>query len=137
MLYSEAFASVVRKYLNIELSKDWIGRLYGIINPTIDITGHFDVSNMIIEIDGDNTNNNQQISNWVYKQLNMMSSLFHLDNLYNNISMDLKHVGPVNGDNYLIVFDITARREMAIAFRKWFIHTLVYIVIALIILLAI
>ena len=32
-LYSEEFIHVIKRYLLIELNKDWIGRLYGIINP--------------------------------------------------------------------------------------------------------
>ena len=36
-LYSDEFKAVIKRYLYITLSKDWIGRLYGIINPNIDI----------------------------------------------------------------------------------------------------
>ena len=38
-LYSEAFSKVLLRYLNKDFKKDWIGRLYAIINPNIDING--------------------------------------------------------------------------------------------------
>ena len=43
--------NICKKYLKCDINKDWLGRLYGIINPMIDINGKIDVSSMIIEID--------------------------------------------------------------------------------------
>ena len=97
------------------------------------------MSNMIFEIDGKNTNNNEYVTTWIYKQLNMISTLFKgsVDKLYNYISFDFKHVGPINGDNYLLVFDITSRKEMVMKLKSFIIHFLIYIIIALIIFLII
>ena len=50
-LYSDEFKLVLKRYLHINIKKDWIGRLYGVINPNIDINGNFDINNVIIEID--------------------------------------------------------------------------------------
>ena len=65
-LYSAEFKAVIKRYLYITLSKDWMGRLYGVINPNIDINGKFDFNNTILEIDGENTNNNDYVRHWVY-----------------------------------------------------------------------
>lgn len=136
-LYSDAFSLVLLRYLNLEVKKDWIGRLYGIINPNIDINGNFNVNNMIIEIDGDNTNNNEQVKAWAYKQLELIGQLFKIQNLYDYIDLTFKHVGPKEADNYLLIFDMISRKIMVKSFKKVIIHAGIYAVIAALILLLI
>lgn len=133
-LYSEQFKFVLKKYINIDIKTDWIGRLYGVINPNIDINGRFDASTMIIEIDGDNTNNNDQVKNWFYKQIHLIGDLFKINKLYDYISVDFEHVGPENMDNYLIIIDMVSRKEFAFSFKKMFKQLFVYAFIGLIVL---
>lgn len=133
-LYSDAFKLVLKRYLNLDVSKDWIGRLYGIINPNIDINGNFNINNVIIEIDGNNTNNNEQVKTWAYKQLTLIGQLFKIENLYNYIDLTFKHVGPKEADNYLLVFDMVSRKEMSYMFKKMFIQLSIYAVIFIILL---
>ena len=132
-LYSDAFSLVLKKYLNLEVEKDWIGRLYGIINPNIDINGNFNINNMILEIDGNNTNNNEQVKNWAYKQLTLIGQLFKIENLYNYIDLTFKHVGPKEADNYLLIFDIVSRKNMIHTLRNTFIQLSIYGILTLII----
>ena len=128
-LYSRQFNMVIMKYLKCELDKDWLGRLYGIVNPNIDINGHLDISSMILEIDDYQTNNEEYVKNWIYRQMTLISSLFKIEILYDYISLDIKHVGPENHDNYLLVFDITSRKYMSYCFKRMFWHSLVYAII--------
>lgn len=128
-LYSEEFNLVLKRYLHVNFKKDWIGRLYGVINPNIDIHGNFDINNVIIEIDGDNSNNNEYVKHWVYKQLQLISDLFKIEKLYDYISLSFEHVGPENQDNYLLVFDITARQEFVYNLKRFSKHLFVYILI--------
>ena len=123
VFYGDDFTMVIKRYLNVDLDKDWLGRLYGVINPNVDIKGNLNVNNVIIEIDGNNTNTDEYVKTWIYKQLSMMGQLFNMRNLYTNINMEIEHVGPIDQDNYLIVFDIVDRGIMASAFKK-FIKTL-------------
>lgn len=125
-LYSRQFNMVIMKYLKCELDKDWLGRLYGIVNPIIDINGHIDISSMILEIDDYQTNNEEYVKNWIYKQMSLISSLFKIEKLYDYISLDIKHVGPENHDNYLLVFDITSRKYMSYCFKRMFWHGFIY-----------
>lgn len=111
--YGDGFKQIIKNYLNITLEKDWIGRLYGIINPTIDINGNFNINNVIIELDGNLTNNNEYVKSWLYKQLYLVQNLFNFEHFYNYISMDLEHVGPAIGDNYLVTFDIASRQNVS------------------------
>ena len=60
---------------------------------------------------------------------NSLSSLFKIEKLYDYISLDIKHVGPENHDNYLLVFDITSRKYMSYCFKRMFWHSLVYAII--------
>lgn len=129
-LYSDAFKLVLKRYLKTEVRKDWLGRLYGVVNPSINADGQFDINSMIIEIDGDNTNNNEYVKHWVYKQLRLISDLFKIEKLYDYINIEFTHVGPVNLDNYLIVFDIVSRQIAADSVKKWFRHVFILAVIA-------
>lgn len=116
--YSDEFKLVLKKYLNVEFDKDWYGRLYSVINPNIDIDGNLNFNNVIIEIDGDDTNNNEYVMNWVYRQMNLVGTLFKIERLYDYIDVDFKHVGPANQDNYLVIFDIVSRKIFADAVKK-------------------
>ena len=51
-----------------------------------------------------------------------------------NISLDIKHVGPSIGDNYLLVFDIASRRNITKYFKQTIIQTLIYGIIATLVL---
>lgn len=130
-LYSKEFLTVLKQYLRIYIKKDWIGRLYGVINPYIDIDGKIDFNNTIIEIDGDNTNSNEYVKNWVYRQFNLIDNLFKINKLYDYINVDIKHVGPLNADNYLIVIDVVSRKEMTYALKRVLKQTILYMIIAL------
>ena len=130
-LYSKEFLTVLKQYLKISIKKDWIGRLYGVINPYIDIDGKIDFNNTIIEIDGDNTNSNEYVKNWVYRQFNLIDNLFKINKLYDYINVDIKHVGPLNADNYLIVIDVVSRKEMTYALKRVLKQTILYMIIAL------
>lgn len=130
-LYSKEFLTVLKQYLRISIKKDWIGRLYGVINPYIDIDGKIDFNNTIIEIDGDNTNSNEYVKNWVYRQFNLIDNLFKINKLYDYINVDIKHVGPLNADNYLIVIDVVSRKEMTYMLKRVLKQTILYIIIAL------
>ena len=137
VLYGNEFKTVLKKYVNLDVKKDWIGRLYGIINPNIDINGNFDLSNTIMEIDGDNTNNNEYVKHWTYKQLTLIGNLFKIDKLWNYIDLTFKHVGPINGDNFLLVFDVLSRKEFAKSLRRVIWQSLLYAIIVIAVLLLI
>lgn len=132
-LYSENLKIVLKKYLKINIKKDWIGRLYGVINPDIDINGNFDINSVIIQFDDEHTNNLDYVKSWIHKQLNLISHLFKIEKLYDYISLDIKHVGPENFDNYLLVFDILNRRYFTKSLKKFLIQLFVYLVIILLI----
>lgn len=132
VFYGDEFKNTIKKYLKCDLSKDWIGRLYGVINPNIDINGNLDVSGIIIELDGNQTNNIEYVRNWIYRQMQLVGSIFRIEKLYTYIKLDITHVGPKNHDNYLVVFDMISRKYMATCFKKMMKHISFYGIIAII-----
>lgn len=133
-LYSDEFKHVIKRYLMINLDKDWIGRLYGVINPNIDIEGKYNFTNTILEIDGENTNNNDYVKHWVYKQMDLINQLFNIEKLYDYIDIEFKHVGPQYADNYLIIIDVLSRKYMSQTFKAMFKTMCIYAIIAAILL---
>lgn len=134
-LYSEAFSRILEKYLNLKVKKDWIGRIYGVINPNLDINGNVNFANTIIEIDDNNTNSNEYVKNWIYKQMNMVKYVFKLDEsgFFDYIGCDIEHVGPKEYDNYLVVFYIVSQKAMLQNLKRLLKQFSVYAIIAAII----
>ena len=134
-LYSEAFSRILEKYLNLKVKKDWIGRIYGVINPNLDINGNVNFANTIIEIDDNNTNSNEYVKNWIYKQMNMVKYVFRLDEsgFFDYIGCDIEHVGPKEYDNYLVVFYIVSQKAMLQNLKRLLKQFSVYAIIAAII----
>jgi hypothetical protein len=128
-LYSEAFSKVLLRYLNKDFKKDWIGRLYAVINPNIDINGKLNFNNTVIELDDQRTNNQAYVENWIYKQMGLLADMFKLQNMYTYISVGIEHVGPENADNFLVIFDITARQDWTNALKKFLKHLFAYSII--------
>ena len=132
--YSDAFKIVLKEYLNVEIKKDWIGRLYGVVNPNINEEGKFDVTRTIIEFDDDNTNNKEYVKHWAHKQLYIIGEVFKIENLYHFIDLEFRHVGPKEADNYLLVFDIVSRKLFTHNLKQMLLHGFIYAVIAAIVL---
>ena len=63
--------------------------------------------------------------------MDLIDRQFHINKLYDFISIDIEHVGPKYADNYLIIFDIVSRKYMAQTFKKWFGHLCIYAIIAI------
>lgn len=130
ILHGNQFKSLLKEYLNLDVDTDWLGRLYGVINPNIDIDGKFTINNTILEINGANTNDEEYLKVWIYRQLQIIGDIFKMNNLYDYISLDVEHVGPITHDNFLLVFDLVARENFAYNFKRMLKHLTTYIIIA-------
>ena len=117
-LHGNGFRSLLKHYLKMDSRIDWIGRVYGVVNPAINEKGEFDYNGMVFELNGVNTNNQTWVENWLYKQMILVNNIFDVQKtgFFDIIDANVKHVGPENADNYLIVFDIASRKEMV---RRW------------------
>lgn len=130
-LHSEGFHLILKRYLNADFRSDWLGREYGVVNPSLDTEGKFNFSNQIFEIDGKETNSNEFVKVWLYKQMSLVSDVYQLEHtgFFDLICADIKHVGPKEHDNYLIIFDIVSRKEMALAFKSFIKRLLLLIIL--------
>lgn len=135
-LYSNEFKYILKQYLHIEFERDWIGRLYGVINPAININGNIDFNNMIIEFDDERTNNIDYVKNFIYKQMKLVQTLFKLENsgFFDYIGTDIRHIGPTNQDNFLVIFDIVSRGHFTYQLKKTLKQIFIYIILISIIL---
>lgn len=133
-LHSDAFKRILKSYLKMNAKIDWLGRVYGIVNPAINEKGEVDFNSMVFEIDGINTNNNTWVENWLYKQMILVENVFNLEKtgFFDMISVDIHHVGPKNADNFLVIFDIASRKKFSSKWKRVAWQTLLYLAIGLI-----
>lgn len=119
VFYSNDFKLILNTYLNTSFKNDWIGRIYGVVNPNINIDGQIDFSNTIIELNDDLTNDDLYVHNWIYRQLNLMGNALKIKSsaFFDYIGMSIEKVGPENQNNYLIIFDIISRLELTNALK--------------------
>ena len=138
-LHGNGFRSLLKHYLKMDSRIDWLGRVYGVVNPAINEKGEFDYNGMVFELNGVNTNNKTWVENWLYKQMILVNNIFDVQKtgFFDIIDANVKHVGPENADNYLIVFDIASRKEMVRRWKRVILQSIVYAVVAGIILLVI
>ena len=138
-LHGNGFRSLLKHYLKMDSRIDWLGRVYGVVNPAINEKGEFDYNGMVFELNGVNTNNQTWVENWLYKQMILVNNIFDVQKtgFFDIIDANVKHVGPENADNYLIVFDIASRKEMVRRWKRVILQSIRYAVVAGIILLVI
>ena len=138
-LHGNGFRSLLKHYLKMDSRIDWLGRVYGVVNPAINEKGEFDYNGMVFELNGVNTNNKTWVENWLYKQMILVNNIFDVQKtgFFDIIDANVKHVGPENADNYLIVFDIASRKEMVRRWKRVLLQGIGYAAVAGIILLVI
>lgn len=136
VFYSDDFKFILSSYLNTRFKNDWIGRIYGIINPNIDINGKIDFSNTIIELNDELTNDDLYVSNWIYRQLNLMKNALRIKDsaFFDYIGMKIEKIEPENQNNYLIIFDIVSRQDFVGSLKHFLKIFLIDIFIILLIL---
>ena len=138
-LHGNGFRSLLKHYLKMDSRIDWLGRVYGVVNPAINEKGEFDYNGMVFELNGVNTNNQTWVENWLYKQMILVNNIFDVQKtgFFDIIDANVKHVGPENADNYLIVFDIASRKEMVGRWKRVLLQGIGYAAVVGIVLLVI
>lgn len=131
VFYSDDFKFVLGSYLNTRFKNDWIGRIYGVINPNVNINGKIDFSNTIIELNDELTNDDLYVQNWIYRQLNLMKNALKIKNtaFFDYIGMNIEKIEPENQNNYLIIFDVIGRIEFVHALKQLLKVFAIYIIL--------
>lgn len=88
------------KLLGTTLKKDWIGRIYTVINPNI-TNGVYDQTTQVFEYGEGGLNNESYIERWIMQRLNIASEFIKINNLFDILTYNIKKLD--NYDNYLFV----------------------------------
>lgn len=137
IFHGDDFLHILQTYLYGDFKIDYIGRVYGVINPNLDKQGKYDPNRVIIEFDNETTHSQKFTEIWIMKQLNMIKSLYNFHTLFDYVMLDINELPPKGFDNYLLIFSLVSQRNLFKYTKKFFLHLLVYAIIAAIILLII
>ena len=85
--------------LEVEMRKDWVGRLYGVFNPYIK-NGEFDPNMMVYEL-GEDIPTEMAIEKYIMQRLSIASDFIKAKNLFELLTFDIKKID--NNGNYLFV----------------------------------
>lgn len=113
--------------------KDWIGRIYTVINPNI-INNELDMATQVFEYDENGLNNSAYIEKWIMEKLNIASGFIRANNLFDLLTYDIKRLDEY--DNYLFIIQPITLQD-CLKYSKYFTILLSILVIIGIILLII
>ncbi len=125
-LHSDGFKKVIDHYLNTNLRYNkFTDEPYCIVNPNTKADGSLDTDAIIMEIDGNNTNTDMYVQNWILKRMSLVEQLFKVGELYKYINIINEHVGPEMFDNYLIRFQIASKNEYDKSLYRLLLHLII------------
>lgn len=85
-----------------QFKKDWIGRLYTVINPNL-LGDDFDINTIIYEYDETGLNNNAFVERWIMGKLNIAQSFIQTNNLFDLLTYKIEKLDEY--DNYLFIIE--------------------------------
>ena len=61
----------------------------------------------------------------------LVNNVFNMDktNFFEYINMELEHVGPIEHDNYLVIFDLVSRKNMMQKLKRIIKQSILYIIL--------
>ena len=115
-----------------EFKKDWINRIYTVINPNL-INGKPSTTTQIYEYDQNGLNNKVYIEKWIMDRLNIAQKFIQVNNLFDLLTYKLEKLDEY--DNYLFVIEPITLEDLKKSLKKFGI--LLNIIILLVILIII
>lgn len=106
--------------------KDWIGRVYTVINPNI-MDGKFDNTTQIFEYNQNGLDNNVYVEKWIMNRFNIISQFIQTNNLFDLLNYKITKLDDY--DNYLLVLEPITLRD-CIKYTKYF--TILFIILIII-----
>lgn len=85
-----------------QFKKDWIGRLYTVINPNL-LGDDFDINTVIYEYNENGLDNREFVQRWIMMKLNIAQSFIQTNNLFDLLTYDIKKLDEY--DNYLFIIE--------------------------------
>lgn len=84
----------------VEFKKDWVGRIYTVINPNI-LNNELDVNTQIFEYGENGLTNKPYIEKYIMTKLNIIKNFIMANNLFDLLTYEIVELDKY--DNYLIV----------------------------------
>jgi hypothetical protein len=109
--------------------KDWIGRLYTVINPNIK-DGKYNTEDQIFEYDSDGLINTAYVEKKIMEKLNIASNFIHANNLFDLLTYEIKKLDDY--DNYLFIIKPITLDDFLNSLKKFSILTGILIIIAIV-----
>ncbi len=100
--------------IGAQFYKDWIGRLYAVVNPAIK-DGKFDQS-QIFEYTEQGYDTTEHMQQWIVERLTMMEGFIQTNNLFDVLSYKLEKLDD-NGNYLFIIFPVTL--PPVLKYAKW------------------
>ena len=100
--YNENIIENLSKLFKSQFKKDWIGRLYTVINPNL-MGDVFDINTIIYEYDENGLNNYAFIERCIMNKLNIAQSFIQTNNLFDLLTYKIEKLDEY--DNYLFIIE--------------------------------
>ena len=79
--------------------KDWLGRIYAVLNPYI-FNGNFNIDSQVYEYYENGPSNIEYIRQWIMEKLIVAEQFIKASNLFELLTYEIKDLG---NDNYLFI----------------------------------
>lgn len=100
-----------------QFKKDWVGRLYTVINPHL-LGEDFDINTIIYEYNENGLDNKTWVERWIMTRLNIAQSFIQTNNLFDLLTYDIKKLDEY--DNYLFIIEPITLHD-CLKYTKYFI----------------
>lgn len=119
----ENLISNLSELFESEFKRDWLGRLYTVVNPNIK-DGKYDQSNQVFEYGEDGLNNEVYVERIIMQKLNIAEKFITNNNLFELLTYEIRKLDEY--DNYLFIVKPITLDSMLISTKN-----LIYLIIGL------
>ena len=84
----------------VAFKKDWVGRIYAVINPNIQ-DGKYSPTTQIFEYGENGLDNTTYVHNWIMERMNVAEKFIQTQNLFDILTYNIKKLDQY--DNYLFI----------------------------------
>lgn len=130
---NENILNNLSQLFEVRFKKDWIGRVYAVLNPNI-IKQKYNSDTQIFEYNEHGLDNSIYIEKWIMEKLNIAAQFIKANNLFDLLTYNIKKID--NYDNYLFVMHPITLGD-CIKWTKRFSILLLVLIVILIVLLTI
>lgn len=114
--YDENIIGNLSNLFKSQFKKDWIGRLYTVINPNL-LGDDFDINTIIYEYDENGLNNKSFVERWIMTRLNIAQSFIRANNLFDLLTYKIEKLDDY--DNYLFIIEPITLQD-CLKYTKYF-----------------